>query len=140
MKQDKISVKERQAKALELRALGKTYREIAKELGYSSHSAVYGLIERAFDGDIKEGVDKVRLLELQRLDMMLEKNLLNAIAGDVKAVNAVIQIMGHRAKLLGLASPTQIEEELRVQYINNWRGKPEDLAAIEEMQQQDLEE
>jgi len=114
-----IDSQKRVVYALELRAQGLTYQQIA-DTPYEDgpNGTMYGGdrhncrrdIVNAYEQTIKEPADMVRQLEIQRLDMMLmglaSKGLFD---GDTKAVTAGLALMARRAKLLGLDAPTQIE-------------------------------
>ncbi len=106
--------------ALELRAQGLTYQQIADTpyadgpggtmYGGDRHNARRDIVA-AYEATIKEPADEVRQMEVQRLDMMLmglvDKGLFD---GEVKVVNAGLALMARRAKLLGLDAPTEINQ------------------------------
>jgi hypothetical protein len=98
----RLSAAARTAKALELRAQGRTYREIARELGFKSVASAYGAVSRGLAAVIKEPAEDVRQLELLRLDELLTSQWFKAIGGDDKAVGRVLQIMDRRSRYLGL--------------------------------------
>jgi len=117
----------RTLRAVELRARGKSYRDIADETGVSVATA-YEDVWRHFtelDTMATEKLEQVRKLELARLDRMLERlfgimdrgNVVDAEGGfidvdgtAVKAIIAASKLMERRAKLLGLDAPTKIQE------------------------------
>lgn len=115
-----MNEQKRIVKALELRASGATYLQIAEypwpdaESGMlyagDRHNARRAIVT-AFEKTVKEPADEVRQLEVQRLDMMLlglaKKGLFN---GNVQAVTAGLSLMARRAKLLGLDAPTEINQ------------------------------
>ncbi|WNN95953.1 helix-turn-helix DNA binding domain protein [Arthrobacter phage Hirko] len=117
---DTIESQARTVAALELRARGMTYQEIADTpyddgpggtmYGGDRHNARRAIVA-AYEATIKEPAEEVRQLEIQRLDMMLlglaSKGLFE---GDVHAVKAGIALMARRAKLLGLDAPTEINQ------------------------------
>lgn len=98
----RIAVDEKQIQALNLRKAGATFAEIAAELGYSSPSGAYEAVKAALEKAFSEPAEELRQLELARLDEMQAGLWEGAIAGDPDAVNAVLRLMGHRARLLGL--------------------------------------
>lgn len=89
---------------IKYRKLGMSYPAIAERMNCGVNS-VRKAIKTYTEEIPKETVNEVRQLELERLDAMLIKNIGNAMQGSTQAVNAVIRIMDHRAKLLGLYNP-----------------------------------
>ena len=117
---DTIEAQKRVVKALEYRAMGLTYQQIAdKPYPTGPGGTMYGgdrhncrrAIVAAYEETIREPADEVRQMEIQRLDMMLtglaSKGLFK---GDVAAVKAGILLSARRAKLLGLDAPTEINQ------------------------------
>lgn len=107
---DSIASKEKMAAALTLRKEGKTFTEIAKELGYKSKQTAHEAVKRAIREIIREPAEDVIRLDLERLDAMWQVNYLNAQAGDPVALASCMRIMERRAKLLGLDAPTKVAE------------------------------
>jgi hypothetical protein len=109
----KQAKQERIAEALDLRARGKSYREIAAFTGVS--------VRQAFE-DVKQGLADhresyaetaadVRAVELARLDRLWRRaeDLLESDDDDgAKAIGAALRIMERRARLLGLDA--QVEQ------------------------------
>lgn len=97
-------------KALDLRKAGASYRKIAKAMDCSvaqSHKLVARAMKRLVER-CSDGAEKVRVLELERLDDMLMGLWPNANRGNAQAVEKVLKIMERRAKLLGLDAPTKV--------------------------------
>jgi transposase len=65
----RVDAAQRDAQALELRAAGASYRQIADRLGVSVSTA-WGCVERGLDRTRREPADRLRLLELERLDRL----------------------------------------------------------------------
>jgi hypothetical protein len=63
----------RDAQAAELRAKGRTYQQIANELGYGDKRTAYDAVERALKEIIREPGEAVLHFELDRLDAELER-------------------------------------------------------------------
>ena len=61
---------ERDAYAVELREKNMTYRQIAKELGFSSPRSAYEAVQRGNADAMHEPIDDARRLALNRLDRM----------------------------------------------------------------------
>jgi methylphosphotriester-DNA--protein-cysteine methyltransferase len=114
----KLAVRERQKTALELRLSGKTFQAIADELGCSKHTA-HRLVEQALDATIKEPAERVREMELHRLDGMFAGFWPQAQQGDAVAAAGCLKVMEHRAKLLGLyaAEPVRGNGEQAIQVV-----------------------
>lgn len=92
----------RRARAIELRAQGWTYEQIADELGYANRGTVCHVVNDALKVRTDEAVDKLRSLEVQRLDALQVALWHKAMAGDVIAAQAAIRIIASRCRLLGL--------------------------------------
>ena len=120
---------EREITAVEMRRDGRTYDEIALELGYANRSGAYQAVSRCLARRAKEPSDEVRLHELERQDYMwrkvvavLENQHITVSNGKVvtidgvpiaddapvlQAVDRLIKIQERRAKLLGLDAPSR---------------------------------
>ena len=99
---------ERRAEALRLRKQGYGYERIAGELGVDLRTA-WDDVQKSLASIIREPAEDVLRLELERLDLMLEKALDKACAlGDEKAIDAVLKIMARRARYLGLDAPEKV--------------------------------
>jgi hypothetical protein len=101
------NVLEKDAKALELRKGGLTYREIGLKLGCTEVSAWHA-VRREQEKIIKlltEDALEIVNLELLRLDTLLAGVWGKAKRGDNFAVQSALRIMERRAKLLGLDMP-----------------------------------
>lgn len=119
----------RDAECARLRAQGHTLQEIADEVGYAQGSSVRLAIQRALILTAQEAGDELRALELQRMDMLLNKAWAamdethptvsqgRVVMHDGKpvadvqamfgAMDRILRIMERRAKLLGLDAPTR---------------------------------
>lgn len=101
---------QRQQQAVELRRAGRSYREIACQVGIgvaSAHRLVGAAIAEART-TVQEDVVELRALELSRLDGLLGTLWPKARQGDLQAVDRVLRIMERRAKLLGLDAPVKV--------------------------------
>lgn len=88
---------------------GTTFRQIAETAGYNSPQAAYAAVDRALQDTLQEPADRLRKIEVERLDRMMRKPYLAACGGDGKALHNVLRIMERKAKLLGLDAPQKIE-------------------------------
>ena len=108
--------------ALELRAHGSTYRQIADEMGWASTASAHEAVREALHEVIREPAEEVLLLELQRLDVLLAEAMAlvhpPAVAPvspqtTLPAIDRVLRIMERRAALLGLDRPHRVALEHR---------------------------
>ncbi len=94
----------RKARAVELATQGHTYQHIADELGYANRGTVHRLVQQTLQAHQADSVDQLRALEVARLDALQESLWEPAMAGDLRAVGQVVQIIVARSRLLGLMS------------------------------------
>jgi hypothetical protein len=97
-------------KAVELRLEGKSFTDIARELDYSSRTAAYNAVYNELKKRAKEPVDKLRMLELERLDALLVVIWKECLTGDEKKIETYLKIANRRAKLAGLDKQQVIED------------------------------
>lgn len=109
-----IEAREKAAKALELRKEGRTFADIATEIGYNSPQAAFDAVKRAMDRICREPAEELIRLESERLDALFGIQYLNAQSGDVAALDACMKIMTRRAKLLGLDAPARTDNKTEV--------------------------
>lgn len=124
-----VEAKLRAAKALELRMEGKTFDEIAEEMGYAGRQGAYNVVKAAIDAITREPAEALVRLDLERLDKMWGIHYLNAQAGDPVALGSCLKIMERRARLLGLD----------VQAINAEQPPPPPTKVVIEVQQSAIE-
>ena len=101
----KLAIRERQKTALELRLAGKTFREIAAELGYQSPHGAFDAVGGALKEVTREPAEDLRKMELQRLDALHAALWPAAIKGDPVSVAGCLRVSESRRKLLGLDLP-----------------------------------
>jgi predicted transcriptional regulator len=95
---------QRAHRAFELRKLGLSYREIAKELG-TSHQTIAKDLKKVFDAYLEQSLEMRAYevsLEQARLDEMWVSVYTDFKSGNLKAVEQLLKIMERRSKLLGL--------------------------------------
>lgn len=131
-----------QRQTLELRRSGMTINEIGMQIGRDK-STVFRYLEAALADvreEIRQTADKLRELELSRLEKLLFGLWGTAIGGDVPAVLAVLKVLERRAKLLGLdvtviAVPREVPfEAAMTQAIGPVAAGIEDLSTLTEAQ------
>lgn len=111
---------EKQLLAVRWRKIGKSYYWIGQQLGVVPSTA-YQYCKSALmqiNEKLMEETKHLRVLELQRLDRMLEKLTNGLDAGDPQTVTAALKIMERRARYIGMLeqSPGQ------------GQGNPDDVA------------
>jgi hypothetical protein len=120
----KVTIAERQVKALTLRKQGASYRNIAEEMKkipgtsprYGADQAyrdVMAALHRLMEKQTELAKENLRL-DLERLDVLFVKPYEMAKKGDLFAIKACLDILDRRAKLLGYGSVTQTALNLDV--------------------------
>jgi hypothetical protein len=104
------SVEHRRQQALSLALAGRSYDDIARELGYANRSGPWKLVSGALRARLDESVAEYRRLELARLDALQAAHWQAALEGEVNAVNTCVRVILARVKLLGLDQPEAREE------------------------------
>jgi len=92
----------RRSEAIRLKTAGRTYEQIAQELGYANRGTVHRIVQHALDVREVESVDELRRLELNRLDAVHASLWPQAMKGHVPSVLALLRVMDLRTRLLGL--------------------------------------
>src|SRR4051794_30654414 len=77
---------DRQRMALQLRASGATFDEIAAKLHYAGRSSAYHAVQDALEKTLREPAETLRTLELERLDQLQAALWSKAMGGDYAAV------------------------------------------------------
>jgi len=101
---------ERTEKILKLRLQGHAFGWIGREVGVSksrAHKVVKDWMDQAAAEAAALG-DKIRHLELARLEQMQAGLWEKATTGNARAVDSMLRLMERRAKLMGLDAPTKI--------------------------------
>lgn len=110
----------KQDKALDLRARGWTYRQIADRVGYTSPATAYRAVQIALDRQPFERAAEVRVLENEKLDLLeqvaqreLIRDALMVSHGRVVTIEIEgekVPLIDHGTKLTALASLLRIAE------------------------------
>ena len=109
MADQRVRARGRDIAAVDLRAAGLTYQQIADQLGWKGRDGAYRAVERALNRQEFESATNLRRLEGARLDALQRGLWTNAVGGDVVAVGVVLRIMERRAKLLCLDAPPELD-------------------------------
>lgn len=108
---NEVSAAMKQRRALELRIAGHTFEEIASELGYTYPSGAKKAVDTALFKTLKEPAERLRDLEVARMDVMLKSLWPDVLAGKARSVEVAIKVLERRAKLLGLDAPLKFNVE-----------------------------
>lgn len=103
---------DRTVEACALRRKGRTYEEIAAELGYTNGGAAYKAVARAMAAALdhaKEDADHLRQLEADRLDAAQAALWPAVLRGRLGAIDVFTKLSARRARLLGLDAPAKRE-------------------------------
>jgi hypothetical protein len=106
-----------QHKCLELRIQGLSERAIAEQLVKDgvvkkiSRQSVNELLAAALDQIIVPEAEKLKKMELQRLDDLINGHYANAVNGDVGATHAVLACVDRRTRLLGIGQETKMSTQ-----------------------------
>jgi hypothetical protein len=92
----------RRVRAVELKAAGYTYSQVANELGYTSKGTAYNIVTKALREQTAEAVTDLRDLENARLDALQHALWDAAMTGDVRSATVIVQIVQARVHLNGL--------------------------------------
>jgi hypothetical protein len=107
---DDAKRRERAQKALDLRIVGATYRQIAAQLAVNERTAYYDVQHElaSLDAVITQKAERLRDLEAARLDRLHVALAPGIQAGIPSTIVAAVRVMERRAKLFGLDAPTKI--------------------------------
>ena len=98
----KVATLRRRAQYVELAAQGTSYDDIAKAAGFVNRGGAHNAISAALKAHQADAVDHLREMEVQRLDGLQAPVCERALAGVIRAVDAVVRIIQARVKRLGL--------------------------------------
>jgi transposase len=121
-----VRARERQLEVLKLRKQGKTYQEIANEVGISktmAYKIVFKYLERLQREGVME-VDALRAQSANRLHSLLEAVWERALSGDLAAVEQAAKLQDRLDKLYGVHAPVKSEVVSRVENLS-----PDELKA-----------
>lgn len=103
---EKMPATSRTDTAFELRRAGATWKDVADTLKYkspeSARQAVLGRVKSYYKAN-ESLIEETMMLELERLDHLQLVCWMQAKEGNLAAVDRILKIMDHRAKLLGMA-------------------------------------
>jgi len=88
---------------------GLPHHLIAKQVGYEGASSVSKAIKRALDERMKEPVEGVRALEVERCNRLLQALWRDGMEGRYLAIDRILRVMERKAQLQGLDAPVRRE-------------------------------
>lgn len=131
-----ITIQQKALEAVELRKQGKSYREIADTLNYSStntaQKAVMGMLKEM----LGEPAEELRQLEASRIDELwygVREMFESADSPLLKlyAVDRLLKLSERRSKLLGLDAPVKVNLEVKIRQMALALGLDEEEAVSE---------
>jgi hypothetical protein len=100
---DKALASWRKCRAVfELALHGKSYDQIAREVGYANRGTAHRVVANALADRLVDGIDELREWEAARLDALQACAWDKAMTGDVRAVNSILKKIDRRCRLFGL--------------------------------------
>lgn len=106
-----VEIRQRESEIVELRTEGFVWREIAQRVNMST-AGVAKAYDRALTRIIAPSLERHRVTELDRLDILQRVYWQPAINGNLRAADFVLRVIEKRAKLLGLDAPIKIQTEV----------------------------
>lgn len=92
-----------------LRSVGLTFEEIAQAVGYADKSGALRAYRSFAEHYAKETVEEMRLLQHERLDMLLRPAMRRLNEGDLHWIDVILKIERRRSELFGLDAPKRTE-------------------------------
>ncbi|KKM93541.1 hypothetical protein LCGC14_1207320 [marine sediment metagenome] len=125
----------KRADALKMRLTGASYREIAKAFGWAGPSGAHKAVDKALMEYVQEDADKLRRIDLARLDAMELSLAPKVLAGDTDAIRTRLKCMERRAKLTGIDEPLKVDIRAQLMAAAAEYGftKEEAVAAAEDL-------
>ena len=107
-----LAVLEREHRVVKLRTQGKTFEQIAKELGYAGHAGAREAWLRATERAPMESVNEYRQIHITRLEALVAILWPKVEAGDLQAFPHLMSALKEEATLLGLYAPKESKVEV----------------------------
>ena len=105
----RITAVRKQQQALELRMAGRTWQDIADNLGYKGHSGAIAAVEAALQRTLQPPASEYRALTLERLTKVLQVHWPLMLQADAVSTRLCLQTIGDIRALMGLDSPAKME-------------------------------
>jgi transcriptional regulator len=107
-----LAVLEREHRVVKLRTQGKTFDQIAKELGYADNTGARAAWIRATERAPMESVNEYRQIHMTRLEALVAILWPKVEAGDLQAFPHLMSALKEEATLLGLYAPKESKVEV----------------------------
>ena len=114
-----VIIAKRRQLVLRFKESGMALRAIAEAVTKAGYPCGYVTVKKDIDICLEmlkrehiQDMDRIRTIELKRLDTMLESIWQKVLKGDAAAVDRAIKIQERRSKLLGLEAPTKIIQDI----------------------------
>ncbi len=97
-------------KALELRTLGLSYRQIADQLAISKTAAYRHVVKaiETLENESREDAKVNRRLDLERLDWIIREAMKQSLKGDLQAMDRIMKAIDRRARIYGFNAPQKV--------------------------------
>jgi hypothetical protein len=92
-----------------LRTVGLTFEEIANAVGYADKSGAKQAYDAFAERYVTETVEQMRLLQSERLDMLLRPAMKRVNEGDLSWIDVILKVERRRSELFGLDAPRKTE-------------------------------
>lgn len=117
----RLSKAQKRSRILAMRASGATVEKIAEALAAQGFPTTAHGVSRVLNNALAEMasadeqvVDKVRAMQVERLDTALRAIWPRVRDGDLKAIDRMLQIERTRARIMGTEAPTQVQVDGQV--------------------------
>ena len=113
---------EKQTQALRLALAGISYQAIAEAVGYNSKQAAWKAVKSALNRSITQETRDVRMVQNERLNVMLRAIWEDVVKGNEKAIDLALRIEARRSRLMGTDAPIKIKsaERRQVTFVVRW--------------------
>lgn len=106
----RVELEARRERAFSMRIAGKTYAEIAEALDYVDRGSAFRAVDAALSARMvpDDVAEHYRILQLERLERLIEAHYPAAMDGDVKRSELMLKIMERQSRLLGLDAAVKL--------------------------------
>lgn len=99
---DRVLAARRKSRALQLLSEGRTYQEVADEMGYRNRGTVHHIVRRGLEAQMVADTDQYRAQALERFEALLAAAWPAAQGGDLRAVRVAMRLVMAEVALLRL--------------------------------------
>jgi transcriptional regulator len=98
----RLTAAEKRSEALALRIAGMSYEEIATTLGWANKSVAWKAVQKGIADVPRENARELKTMQLETLNEAKLSIFAAVRRGDVQAIDRLIKVLDHEAKLEGL--------------------------------------